>query len=243
MVSESPEDLYVYGHAPQGDTATCIIGATGMALHGPIDEEGDFSIAIPSDAVTLPNNGMPSFLINVTTADNQLLSAHAWGQMASMPQWVHERQVGSYERALRDLEGGGVPELEFTALRGGGVIPWPSDQRSIVKIWATWCGPCLTQVLELERLSTTALADSVSLLAISIDDEPEAALRFVEKNRIASLAVASDPEGQQIRQWLLDTIGTTAISVPLTIISSGNGQIQIARTGRMSTQLLISNLE
>lgn len=82
------EDLVVYGYAPSGDRATCIVGASGFAADAPIDDEGRFEIILPQETVRRADNGLPAFLINVTTTDNRLLSAHAWG---GLPMWTRNR--------------------------------------------------------------------------------------------------------------------------------------------------------
>lgn len=240
--SESPEDLLFYGYAPRGDTATCVVGATGEQFHTPIDGQGCFAIRVPAVAVAVADNELPSFLINVTTRDNQLLSAHPLGRPGRhWPKWVQALGDEASARSLSSLVGQYVPKLAFDPIGSGAPISWPSTEPAVVAVWASWCGPCIKELLELDRLVGRANAPCVSLLAISIDEDPADALRVIESNRISSLLVASDPGGEQIANWLHLTAGTRRVALPLTVTSSESGKIQSAGFEKKLSEVLLQS--
>jgi thiol-disulfide isomerase/thioredoxin len=51
----------------------------------------------------------------------------------------------------------------------------------IINVWASWCGPCRVEMGSLERLSRRKGAQAFTVIGISTDDYPEAALGFVQK--------------------------------------------------------------
>ncbi|QSX79470.1 TlpA family protein disulfide reductase [Agrilutibacter solisilvae] len=91
--------------------------------------------------------------------------------------------------------GGLVPSFSLPDLAGRNVsVPaaW-SGRPVLVNLWASWCGPCIREMPELDRFATRQGATGVQVIGIALD-EREAVLRFLE----------STPVGYPI---LLDTPG------------------------------------
>lgn len=51
----------------------------------------------------------------------------------------------------------------------------------LINFWATWCGPCQEELPELARLQSKYRERGLSILAISVDNEPENVKTFLKK--------------------------------------------------------------
>jgi len=80
---------------------------------------------------------------------------------------------------LETLDMGAV-EKHFAANKGGKV--------TLVMFWATWCPACKTELPVLEQLRAKYPVDKLDLMAISVDDTPEAMGAFL-KSRPTTLDV------------------------------------------------------
>jgi len=82
-------------------------------------------------------------------------------------------------RRLKVAVGKPVPDLALRTLDGKpttlGVLRKPG-RRTLVNIWATWCGPCKVEMRELEGLWPGLGAAGVDLIGVSVDTEPGADL-------------------------------------------------------------------
>jgi thiol-disulfide isomerase/thioredoxin len=65
----------------------------------------------------------------------------------------------------------------------------------LVDIWASWCVPCKEELPLLDEVASRLRGLGVEILAVSIDDEREDALRFLrERGRPWTLTFAHDPD-------------------------------------------------
>lgn len=59
----------------------------------------------------------------------------------------------------------------------------------LINFWATWCGPCQEELPELDRLQNKFRKRGLSILAISVDNEPENVKAFLKKYDIKLLGL------------------------------------------------------
>lgn len=54
----------------------------------------------------------------------------------------------------------------------------------VVSFWATWCGPCRLEMPSIEAFYRHNRAKGVEVLAVSVDENPGAARRYADENRL-----------------------------------------------------------
>jgi len=92
----------------------------------------------------------------------------------------------------------------------------------VVNFWATWCGPCVAELPQLQK-SSDAYKDnsSVVFIAVSVDENRAAVRPFIERNRLKMLVAYDDGAAGR---YQLD-------GVPATFIIDRDGVIQFRETG------------
>ena len=65
-----------------------------------------------------------------------------------------------------------VAPITLERLAGGeGLVPDPSSARPVlVNLWASWCGPCIEEMPELQRFHASQAANGVQVVGIALDD-------------------------------------------------------------------------
>lgn len=58
----------------------------------------------------------------------------------------------------------------------------------VLNFWATWCPPCIQEMPSLSSMQAQ-LRDRVNVVAVSVDEDPEAYARFLRENKIQLLTV------------------------------------------------------
>lgn len=71
------------------------------------------------------------------------------------------------------LQGLNGPSVELSTFRG---------QPLLINVWASWCGPCRSEMASLERLAWRDEAAHFSVIGISTDDYPDRALGFLRQS-------------------------------------------------------------
>jgi len=115
----------------------------------------------------------------------------------------------------------GVAPPAYAFFDAGGKKLVPADFKGkvvVLNIWATWCGPCKTEMPTLAKLAQAYAGKPVAVVAVSIDkpDALEAAKAFIATN--APLKLYNDPEAKL--PW---TIKPNADGMPTTIILGKDG--------------------
>lgn len=103
-----------------------------------------------------------------------------------------EAQLGAACRPLTPTpKSGELPELELEDLDGNPVSL--ADFRGkflVVNFWATWCQPCTREWPDLDMLADRLRErDDVAIIAISVDQEPEAIGPYLERMGLSNTRV------------------------------------------------------
>src|SRR6516164_10324540 len=88
----------------------------------------------------------------------------------------------------------------------------------LVNIWATWCGPCRTEMPALDRLQARLGGSDFEVIPVSIDrGGMEAIRKFYSEIGVRNIAMYIDSSGQVLRQ-------TRALGLPTTLLIDRSGQ-------------------
>ncbi len=131
-----------------------------------------------------------------TTAPGRTAPLAAWGRL-------------SYRGRVEDLDG---RPLEFNSLK---------DHVAVVHVWATWYGPCVQELPQIQALSDSLRRAGVIFLAIS-EEDPAKVRAFLARRRLrlpAYVAAGALPE-----EFRSDAI-------PATFIVRKNGVIVVKHVG------------
>ena len=133
-----------------------------------------------------------------------LLSLLSAGAFARTP---GEVEIGGY---LRDapLYGFAGDYRHLADLRGRPLI---------INVWASWCGPCRSEMDSLEQLARRYAGKQFNLIGVSTDDDPRAAANFLARSGITF-------DNYLDRNLVLENM-LGADAIPLTILIDANGRV------------------
>lgn len=112
--------------------------------------------------------------------------------------------------ALALDEGDRAPAFSIPSLFGDGNIELGQYRGKVVYLdfWASWCGPCLKAIPEIEEMRDEFPEDEFQVVAINLDQKAKKAMRFLEKNPIGYPS-AADPKGSLPGQFGVETMPTS----------------------------------
>jgi len=88
-----------------------------------------------------------------------------------------------------------APDFILPGLDGNPVSLANYRRRVVVlNFWATWCPPCVEETPSLEKFSVAARPLGVTVLGVSVDENPAAPRRFASNYHL-SFPIARDPGG------------------------------------------------
>ena len=118
-----------------------------------------------------------------------------------------EVEIGGYlrEATLQGLSGN---SKKFSDYRGKPLI---------INVWASWCGPCRSEMGSLDRLARRYGGKQFNVIGISTDDYRDAAAGFIKQSRV-SFANYIDS-----KVFLENMLG--ANTIPLTVLVDANGRV------------------
>lgn len=134
---------------------------------------------------------------------------------------IHDR------RDEPDLLNEAAPSFELPALDGQKVslAGFHGKKKLVINFWASWCGPCKTEMPVLREFYERHRKDSdkFEFLAISIDDNQRDAARFATEMKLP-FPVLLDLKSQAAELYGVD-------SIPALFVVNENGRVIYAHVG------------
>ena len=96
----------------------------------------------------------------------------------------------------------------------------------LINVWASWCGPCLREIPELQRYSAKQATNGVQVVGIALDD-PIAVRAFLQKLPVA-YPILFDPPGPADAGVRL---GNPRGVLPYSVLVSAEGRVLKQRIG------------
>ena len=121
-----------------------------------------------------------------------------------------------------------IPPLQLPDLTGRTVaVPaaW-SGRPLLINVWASWCGPCIEEMPELQRFARTQGADGLQVVGIALD-EPDAVRAFLVRVPVdyPILIDAPGPADAGVR------LGNLKGVLPYSVLIGADGRLLARRVG------------
>ncbi|MBW8885810.1 MAG: TlpA family protein disulfide reductase, partial [Planctomycetia bacterium] len=71
----------------------------------------------------------------------------------------------------------------------------------VIDFWASWCGPCLQTMPQVEKVAAEFAEQGVKLVAINLEESPERIRMALERLKL-EMTVALDREGKVARLFV-----------------------------------------
>lgn len=115
-----------------------------------------------------------------------------------------------------------IPSLELASLDDG-LMKLPSaygGRPQLINLWASWCGPCIEEMPELDRFAHQQGSDGVQVIGIALDDA-DAVRAFLQKIpvRYPILIDAAGPADAGVQ------LGNVKGVLPYTVLLDGQGRL------------------
>jgi thiol-disulfide isomerase/thioredoxin len=106
----------------------------------------------------------------------------------------------------------------------------------IVNFWARWCGPCRTEIPELQKAHEKYRKQGLVVLGIGLENSPEAVRDFMKAYEMSypvGLAnMVTDTKGI----WLMQTLGNPRAGLPFTLWINRQGEVVSYKLGVMKPE-------
>ncbi len=117
--------------------------------------------------------------------------------------------------------------VELAALQG---------QVVVVSFWASWCGPCRTELPMLVDLQERLGPRGLRVLAVNVDDQDAARDRFLKKTPLA-LTVLDDSEQQVVSAYDIAAMPTTVVIDADGVVRGVHAGFDKARFGELEAEI------
>lgn len=147
------------------------------------------------------------------------LAFHQWKLKPALdPLAAEEGEPGDSEGLASVLVGKPAPAFELELLDGGNFqLADQKGQLIVLDFWASWCGPCLQVMPQVDMVVREFAADNVRLVSVNQQETPER-IRTVLDRLGLKIAVALDREGLVAERY-------GAITIPQTVIIDREGKV------------------
>ena len=146
-----------------------------------------------------------------------------------------------YQRAEQGGNGGSlptgapVPGFSLVEMETGDSVASEDlvGRPTIVNFWATWCGPCRSELPDLARLHEHS---NGRYRLLTITDEPPGVVKPFLEHRRLQLPVLYDPGGRVARSFGVD-------SIPMTVLLDSQGLVVHDFVGIAHPDILLERME
>jgi peroxiredoxin len=140
------------------------------------------------------------------------LAAHRWKlRPAPEPKFANATEGGGASGMESSLVGRPAPEFELELLDGHKFrLADQKGQVVILDFWATWCGPCVQAMPQVERVAGEFKERGVRLVAVNLQETPDEIRAMLERHNL-SPEVALDRDGVVAQKYGADAIPQTVI--------------------------------
>jgi thiol-disulfide isomerase/thioredoxin len=154
---------------------------------------------------------------------DQLLFGGAIEKAAAQLAYQRWKLTNAPEPKIPDAEGGGssgtesplvgkpAPDFALTLLDGK-PFRLSESKGSVVVLdfWATWCGPCLQAMPQVEKVANELKDKGVKLVAVNLQETPEQIKPTMERHKLG-MTVALDRDGVVAEKYKANAIPQTVI--------------------------------
>lgn len=120
-----------------------------------------------------------------------------------------------------------APDFELESLDGTKIkLSDLKGKNVIINFWATWCGYCVAEMPDLQKLQDTYKDEDLLVLAVNVGESKEVAQKFMDENKI-NLTVLLDKDSSISNSYGLR-------SFPSTLTVNKKGEIVTGYIGMLS---------
>ena len=106
----------------------------------------------------------------------------------------------------------------------------------LVNFWASWCGPCTTEMPALQRLQDQLAAEGFTVLAVNYQEGPARINGFLQQVNL-TLPVVRDTDGSVARSW-----GARVFPASYLVDRSGNVRHYMSGAADWTSPPLVSTI-
>lgn len=101
-----------------------------------------------------------------------------------------------------------------------------AGKRLLINVWASWCGPCIEEMPELQRFATAQGTDGVQVVGLALDTT-DGVQDFLSRVPVSYPIVLDTPGPADASVWLGNTKGV----LPYTVLVGADGRIERQKIG------------